>query len=629
MVVPLAMAGAMVGAGPARAVPGGVRPSTSGSSSSSPATSGSSSTAAVLPGSNPRPTPVPVPVIRWARCDVNETVECARVPVPLDYDHPEAGRVSLSLVRLRATDQAHRIGSLFVNPGGPGASGADLVLAAGDLISRAVRGRFDVVGVDPRGVAGSSPLICFDTQEQAQAALAPWAFPVTAAQIAAQRVFDRRVGAACSRHRNPLIDHMSTADVARDLDLLRAAVGDTRLTYLGYSYGTQVGTVYANLFPSRVRAVVLDGVIDPVAWTTGAEGSQNLPFSTRLRSDQGAQRTLNEFFRLCDRAASDRDPSTACSWGPHSAARFASLAAKLRASPLTLPDGSTFGYADLVAISLGALYSQDSWRDLADLLELVNGSGAPSRTAAAGIAATRVDTARVVTARAALAAELGVRPKPVIRTGAGATGRSASGADDGATGFVGAAEAVQQTVEGFAGAGCTDGDNPSRYSAWPAAAARAAARYGYFGGVWTWASSICQPWPGRGDDRYVGPWTHRTARPVLVVGNYFDPATRYQSAKTVAGLLPRARLLSYAGWGHTAFLFGGSQCVDTAVESYLVEGVLPVKGAVCRPEFDPFSLALFSADRFRSRSEGRVSGSASIPASLIGLPSAARRAMGG
>jgi len=492
----------------------------------------------------------PVPRIAWSPC--NDGFECARVPVPLDYDRPRGPSISLALVRLPATDQAHRVGSLFVNPGGPGGSGVDFVLEAGQLLSAAVDGRFDIVGFDPRGIFGSTPLLCFDNLDDALAVLPPFPFPVGRQEEAQQRTADRSLAAACRRNAGPIIDHMSTADVVRDLDLLRAAVGDRGLNYLGFSYGSMIGTTYANLFPDRVRAVAIDGVLDPVAWTTGRPGQQDLPFSTRLRSDQGAMATLGQFFALCDGAATDTDPATACSFGPGSRARFAALAAQLRGHPaeLTLPDGTVLevSYADLIAITLGALYSPVVWPELADLLVALEES-AP---------------ARVESAREALAAGLGLRP-------AG-----------------GEPQPYPNVVEGLPGVGCSDSDNPASYAAWPRAADAAQARFGYFGPLWTWISSVCQPWPGRAADRYTGPWTARTAEPVLVVGNFYDPATRYQGAQAVARLLPNSRLLSYAGWGHTA-VFNGSTCAIRAVSRYLLTTAVPPAGTVCRPEFDPFA----------------------------------------
>jgi pimeloyl-ACP methyl ester carboxylesterase len=126
----------------------------------------------------------------------------------------------------------------------------------------------------------------------------PFPFPLTPDEEAAWITADRYLDAACDQRGSKVGDHMSTANVARDLDVLRQAVGDEKLTYAGYSYGSFLGTTYANMFPDGVRAVIVDGVLDPIAWTTGAPGQSNLPFSTRLRSDAEAQATLEEFFRL-------------------------------------------------------------------------------------------------------------------------------------------------------------------------------------------------------------------------------------------------------------------------------------------------------------------------------------------
>jgi len=228
--------------------------------------------------------------------------ECAKVWVPVDYDGPDRSLIALAPVRLPATDPARRIGSLFLNPGGPGGSGVDFVLGLGPfLYSEEVRASFDLVGFDPRGIARSTPLLCFDGLEESLAALPPFPFPVTPREEVTQTRSNATVANACDERGGRIIDHMSTANVARDMEPLRRAVGDAKLTYAGYSYGSYLGVTYANLFPDRVRALVVDGVLDPVAWATGrANQAATLPFSTRLRSDAEAQATLEEFFRLCD-----------------------------------------------------------------------------------------------------------------------------------------------------------------------------------------------------------------------------------------------------------------------------------------------------------------------------------------
>ena len=520
------------------------------------------------------------PTIRWTDCvPAAPPLQCGRVNVPLDHGNPTGAKISLALARYPATHQANRIGSLFINPGGPGGSGVEFALGFGEFLSQQLNGRYDIVGFDPRGIAASTPLVCFDSFDDLSAVLAPWAFPTTPSEEVQQKVFDRRLAAACTRKAGAIIDHMSTADVARDLDLLRASVGDATLNYLGYSYGTQLGTVYANLFPQRVGRMVIDGVLDPIAWTTGTPATADQPFSTRLHSDKGAQATLGQFWTLCDRAARDTRPKTACSFGPRAKARFDALAAKLKTAPVTLPDGFTVGYSDLIGVTLGSMYSAFAWPFLADfLVEVENGT-----------------PARVALARARLAASLGVTTPA-------------------------AAARFPQTLEGFVGVACSDSQNPANYGAWPRAGAAADAESGYFGRLWTWASSACQPWPGQGSDRYLGPWTARTANPVLVVGNLYDPATRYQGAKIVSRLLPNSRLLTYAGWGHTAYLSAGSSCSDAAVSAYLLRGTLPAQGKVCPTEFNPFTVPSGPAAQAAAAAGAR---------SVVGLPPAVRRALGG
>ena len=187
-----------------------------------------------------------------------------------------------------AADPARRIGSLFLNPGGPGGSGVEFVVGAGPVpLHQEVRDRFDLVGFDPRGIARSTALRCFGTDRQWGPYFTAFAFPSRRGGGSGWRR-DRYLDEACARRGGALIDHMSTANVARDMDRLRQAVGDAKLSYYGVSYGSMLGQTYANMFPDNFRALVIDGVLDPVAWTTGAAGQRDLPFSTRLRSDQGA-----------------------------------------------------------------------------------------------------------------------------------------------------------------------------------------------------------------------------------------------------------------------------------------------------------------------------------------------------
>jgi pimeloyl-ACP methyl ester carboxylesterase len=484
-----------------------------------------------------------VPRIAWSDC--GDGFQCATAAAPLDYDHPRGKQISLSLIRLPASDPAHRIGSLFLNPGGPGGSGVGFVRALGKVLySDEVRARFDLVGFDPRGIVGSTPLRCFDTFDEALGAVAPFPFPVTRAEERTWVGFDRKLADACAAQGGAIQDHMATADAARDLDLLRQAVGDRQLSYVGYSYGSYLGATYANLFPGKVRSLVVDGVLDPVAWATGrGNEARTVPFTTRLRSAEGSNATLRAFLRLCDQggancAFSAGDPK----------ARYDQLARRLLRHPLELPDGQggtvEYTYANLVSDTLGAMYDPSVWPDLAKLLQQLDTLSQPQ----AAVAAAR-----------SLRARLGAFQQ----------------------------EDYENIVEGFPSVVCSDSLNPRSMSVWPRAAAAADRRDPYFGRPWTWFSSICVPWKGHDADRYLGPFTARTSNPVLVVGNIDDPATPYHGAVTLSRLLPRSRLLTLDGWGHTSLF--ASACIDASVNRYLLTSKVPPAGTVCRPDVIPFA----------------------------------------
>jgi pimeloyl-ACP methyl ester carboxylesterase len=489
--------------------------------------------------------------VPWSNCyqDLGP-FQCGTVQVPLDYDQPNGGTISLAVVRLPASDPAHRIGSLFLNPGGPGGSGVDFTLFAGPfLYNDSVRAHFDLVGFDPRGIGRSTALRCFGNPKQWGPYFTPFAFPSTPAEEQVWMNADLYLDSNCAQRGGRIADHMSTANVARDLDVLRQAVGDGRLTYAGYSYGTMIGQTYANMFLNNVRAIIIDGVLDPIAWTTGRGDGSTVPFSTRLHSDIGAQATLQEFFRLCDAGT--------CAFSPDSAARFKALGDRLKAHPLvvTNPDGSTMeiNYSILIAMTLIAMYDSSSWEDFAGVL--------------AALDSATMDPAKL---GARLQPFLGVPayiPRPYI------TKRGFPHYFNG--------------VEGFPAVACADSDNPHSYAAWSSTGAAADAANGYFGRIWTWVSSICAAWPHGDADRYMGPFSNRTANPVLVIGNLFDPATRYQGAVTASTLLPNSRLLTVHGWGHTSLFL--SSCADAVASSYLVDLTLPAPGTVCEQDHVPFT----------------------------------------
>jgi pimeloyl-ACP methyl ester carboxylesterase len=506
-------------------------------------------TAGEKAGSGPatRAAEATVPTLSWRQCRKFKKFECTKARVPLDYDEPAGDTIRLRLTRLPAGDPANRIGSIFLNPGGPGGSGVGFVQAIGRfLFSDEVRARFDLVGFDPRGIVSSTPIQCFDTTQDAVDVvnIAPFFFPVSLAEEKLWIASDGAYSEACADRAGPIMDHMSTANVARDMDLLRRAVGDEAMTYAGYSYGSYVGSTYASMFPDQVRALIIDGVLDPISWSTGrGNEAQTLPVSARLTSAQGAYETLLAFFSACDAGGKD------CAFSDgRPKRRYARMARSIRHDPLELPDGHggtvRLTYADLVGITLSSMYDAGSWPDFAEFLSEIRSFVHPQRAAAA------LD---------ALMARLGLR----------------------------GGSHYQQLVEGFAGVLCSDSDNPDDTAAWSDAARAADRQSPYFGRPWVWISSICQPWPGADDDRYTGPFDRWTANTVLVIGNVNDPATPYQGAVSTAEILPNSRLLTLDGSGHTSLFQSG--CIDDYVSTYLLTGEVPPRGAVCPVDVVPFS----------------------------------------
>lgn len=200
------------------------------------------------------------PVV-WEEC--RDDMECATLQVPLDYGNPDGATIELALLRSPATDPSRRVGSLVVNPGGPGASGIDYAAAASLVVNPDVRARYDVVGFDPRGVGDSTPLDCVDDAQLDESFSSSDASPDTPAEVDDLLAGSAELRSGCEQRSGDLLPHVGTQDVARDLDVLRAVLGDERLTYLGKSYGTSIGTEYARQFPARSGRLVLDGAIDP------------------------------------------------------------------------------------------------------------------------------------------------------------------------------------------------------------------------------------------------------------------------------------------------------------------------------------------------------------------------------
>ncbi len=474
------------------------------------------------PTTEPEP-PTEPGTIDWQDCGGG--FECGVLTTPVDYDEPDAETVGIGLVRLPATDQENRIGSLLLNPGGPGGSGIDFVLGAGTTTLATLNERFDLVGFDPRGVGASGNIVCL-TPEEAEA-LASLPEPANDTEAFFQRLFVSATEQQLCDDNNPvLLDHVSTANVARDMDEIRKAVGDEQLNYLGFSYGTYLGATYAALFPGQARALVLDGAIDPEEYADD-------PFEQWLGFALGNEVALDRFLADCE-------TNLDCGFtGPDAAGRYEALIASLNETPLPITvNGQELQVTggDISAIAFQALYARQSWPVLGQVLGEVAAGDATLLT-------------QIVTA---------------LLEGAGAPSNAQQA-------ILGVDEAWPRSI----------------FAALQAEQARleAAPRLGQFA-----PSGIDFAfWPVTDDDAYDGPFVNPDdAAPILVVGTTFDNATPYDDAIKLTDQLANASLLTSDGDGHTAYGRSGP-CIDDAVNAYLVDLTLPEEGTVCAqdPAYSP------------------------------------------
>ena len=515
---PLAAVSAILVAG-ALLIAGCSSPSVHAGATTSPsaAVSGTGSAAA---GGSGAPTTIAgydAQKLTWRPC--GNGLQCARLLVPFDYQRPGWRRFSLPVTKLPVSDPAQRIGSLVINPGGPGVSGVRFVQQASASMPAAVRARFDLVGFDPRGVGGSVPAIHCLTGPQLDRYFATNDDPVTKDQLATVVAQAKLFASGCERHSGGLLSYVGTRNAARDMDVLRAALGDAKLTYYGGSYGTYLGAWYAQLFPSHVRALVLDGAVNP------GESA----FSMSAVQAQGFEVALRSFTASCVRL-----PACPLGHGTVSAgiARLQRLLNQTTSKPLA---SQTPGQPANGAMLLGgvsyALYSKMLWQDLR--VGLTN--------AFAGNGTVMVELADLLMER-------------------GPTGNYTNLAD------------------AFTAISCIDRPWPRSLAAWSSAAGAAAKAAPQFGAANVWGGLPCAYWPVTAATPV--PLRAAGAPPILVVGTTRDPATPFRWAQALAHDLKSGVLLGRNGDGHTAYLAGNS-CVDTAVDSYLISLATPRNGKIC------------------------------------------------
>jgi pimeloyl-ACP methyl ester carboxylesterase len=452
----------------------------------------------------------------WKACDSG--FECAGFKVPLDYDRPEGGDVTLAVARKTATGGTRHLGSLLLNPGGPGGSAVDYLEAVAAGYDSGVRAAYDLVGLDPRGVGRSAPVACL-TGPRMDAYTATDITPDNRAETDALVAADKEFAAACKDRSGAVLAHVSTVEAARDMDVLRALLGDDKLHYLGKSYGTYLGATYAGLFPARVGRMVLDGAMDPSLDARAGNRTQAGGFETAWTA----------FAKDC----AGRDDCPLGRTPQQVGQGLTDLFARLDAKPLPTAAGRPLTEAQATTGVIEAMYAEFLWPQLRTAL---HGAESGDGTALLQLSDDYYERA----------------------------------ADGSYPNLMAANTAVN----------CLD--LPAPFAS-PAEASAAVADFEqaspHFGRDMAWMALACAYWP----ERPTGaPHTVRAAgaAPIVVVGTTRDPATPYAWARSLAGQLESGRLLTYNGDGHTAY-GRRNACVDGAVNRYLLGGDAPAKGTSC------------------------------------------------
>ncbi|MFD4642964.1 alpha/beta hydrolase [Lentzea sp. NPDC058436] len=468
-------------------------------------------------------------------------VSCAVQVVPVDHSRPRGDSTGIVMMKRPAGDPAKKIGSLFINPGGPGGAGLIYSAYGSSFFTPEILEKFDLIGFDPRGVGRSAPLRCFRTQEEADAVNVGWyALPITKDEIASSIRQSKAYTDYCKINAGPLLNHMSTEAVARDLDVMREAVGDRQLTYVGFSYGTLLGATYANIFPTKSRALVLDGNVDPrLRLTDGAQYDRE-----RAR---GFEIALDAMLKRCDSVGVER-----CAFAGDARKKFDALRDSLRKGPTTLPNGTQVTLTDVVGRTASNLYSPTTFKALTAWLQSIHAAQNPGVLGVQSV----VDVPVVNN----LGGRADVRALP---------------------------ETPYTSDDSYYAVNCIDKPFARTNRNWASTADRWEKESKTFGRYQAASDLLtCPTWPTRNPDRWIGPWNKKTKNPVVVVGNYYDPATQYLFSQRMAKQLGNARLISVDSFGHC--ILGDSAGADAAVTRYLVDLTAPANGQVFQPNAQPF-----------------------------------------
>ena len=456
--------------------------------------------------------------LAWSDCGPNQ---CARLTVPIDYSHPDGATLKLAVLKVAAKSPAKRIGSLVVNPGGPGGSGVDYAkFGADSIVTKPVRAAYDIVGFDPRGVGSSSPIRCLSDRELDSFLGAD---PTPDDKTEEQQFADSAKAFAdkCKANGGPLLGHVSTIEAAKDMDILRAALGEALLDYLGKSYGTFLGATYADLFPSKVGKFVLDGAIDPSLTSSQVNEGQAVGFETATRA-----------------YVQDCVDKGGCPLGDSLDSGMAKLREFLKtldARPLPLNDpyvrALTEGWGSLGVAA--AMYQKELWSELTDALRDAFGGNAGA----------------------------------LMKLADSYAYRTSQGTYDG------------NLMQVIYAVNCLDRSDSKDLAHYESEARSLSARAPTWGPFLAWSTVPCGYWPVSANNA-PKKITAAGSGPIVVVGTTRDPATPYKWAQGLASELENGHLITFDGDGHTAYRRSNS-CVDNAVDAYLLAGTVPLAGLKC------------------------------------------------
>jgi pimeloyl-ACP methyl ester carboxylesterase len=453
--------------------------------------------------------------VDWRRC--RQTLQCAEIEVPLDYEEPDGETITIAMLKVRAGDPDQRVGSLVVNPGGPGGSGIDYAANASAYFGSELRQAFDIVGFDPRGVGQSTPIDCLP-DDKLDEFVASDPDPDTPAEVEEADRKIREFGEGCLERSGDLAAHVSTEEAARDVDIIRELLGDRRLTWFGASYGTLLGATYADLFPERVGRMVLDAALDP--------SLSNQEMS--LVQARGFEVALRAYVEACvDRGG--------CFLGRSVDAgtkRIRQFLDQVERQPISGAGDRELEVGNAVLGIWAPLYNEDYWPILDQALRSgFDGDG-----------------------------------RALLSMSDAYTSRSPNGYAD-------------NSLEALYAVNCLDRNDavPSEDVADLVPQFEEASPT--FGAIFAYGLTSCADWPVE-SPRRPGPLTAEGAEPILVIGTTRDPATPLEWAEALARQLDSGILVARDGDGHTGYN-AGNDCVDDVVESYLVSGEVPDGDVSC------------------------------------------------